>query len=220
MRALIHFVAACFTAYLLAVVALSFIYQFIPPATPLMVVSALRGDGMKREWVPLSRIAPSVLRSVIVSEDARFCEHDGIDWKAVDRVVQKAARQGKATAGASTITMQVTKNLFLFNTRSFLRKAVEAPLALWLDAVMPKRRILEIYLNMAEWGEGRFGIEAAARHEFGVGAGQLSAQQAALLVTMLPAPKDRSAANPGPKHAAMAATVAARAPRANTSCLR
>lgn len=207
-------------AYVLAVAALSVLYLAIPPATPLMLVDGIRHGQLRREWVPIERIAPALQRAVIVSEDSRFCSHHGIDWRAVDKAINEKRRSGPR--GASTITMQVVKNLFLWNGRSWIRKGVEVPLALWIDALWPKRRILEVYLNIAEWGDGLFGIEAAAKAEFGISAAQLSRTQAAALAIMLPDPANRSARSPGPKQRAMAAALLARMARegANTVCLK
>jgi monofunctional biosynthetic peptidoglycan transglycosylase len=222
LRRITRLLLGLFTAYLLAVGVLTFAYWFIPPATPLMLQSFIRGDGMDRRFVTLSRISPALQRAVLVSEDARFCQHAGIDWYSVDKAISQADQRRRGPRGASTITMQVVKNLFLWNGRSWIRKAVEAPLALWLDIAMPKHRIFEIYLNIAEWGKGRFGIEAAARHEFGISAAQLSPHQAAMLVTMLPDPTRRSARNPGPTHQLLASYLQRRMARegANTRCLR
>lgn len=210
----IRIITRLVAAYFAAVALLTLIYLVMPPVSPLMVVQRFAGP-IERDWVPLSKISPNLIRAVIVAEDARFCDHRGIDWKAVDKALDAGARRG-----ASTITMQTAKNLFLYNGRSWIRKLVEAPIALYIDAVMPKKRILTLYLNIAEWGDGIFGIEAAARHEFGVSASQLSPDQAARLVTMLPDPTGRSAGAPGPAHGTMAGTVVARMGAANTSCLR
>jgi monofunctional biosynthetic peptidoglycan transglycosylase len=138
------------------------------------------------------------VRDVIAGEDARFCEHHGIDWGEMRAAVNKAER-GAALRGASTITQQVVKNLFLWESRSFVRKALELPLALWVDLVLPKRRIMEIYLNIAEWGpDGEFGIEAGARRAFKRSARDLTARQAALLAAILPNPILRDPVRPGP----------------------
>lgn len=212
---LIRLLTKLVLAYFAAVAVLALLYLFLPPVTPLMVGQWFTGTRIAQQWVPLARVSPHLVRAVLVAEDARFCDHAGIDWKAVDKALDGGARRG-----ASTITMQTAKNLFLWNGRNWVRKGLEAPIALYLDAVMPKRRILEIYLNIAEWGDGVFGIEAASQREFGVAAAQLSPAQAARLATMLPDPTRRSAATPGPAHAAMAATVEARMSGANRRCLR
>lgn len=199
-------------AYFLAVGMLTICYLFIPPVSTVMMISWLRGDGMTREWVPLRRVSTPAIRAVLASEDGRFCEHYGIDWVAMRKVVAEAKRRGQPpTKGASTISMQVAKNLFLFNGRNWVRKGLEAPIALWIDFAWPKSRILEVYFNIAEWGDGVFGIEAASQRAFGIPASKLNSHQAAMLAVVLPDPDGRSAARPGPRMHAMAATVQVRA---------
>ena len=206
-------------AYFLAVGVLTIAYLFIPPVSTVMMVSWLRGDGMVRDWVSLDRVSTAAIRAVVTSEDARFCAHHGIDWKAVDKVVAQAQRRGTAPRGASTISMQVAKNLFLFNGRSWVRKILEAPIALWIDFAWPKARVLEVYLNIAEWGDGVFGIEAAAQRAFGIRAAQLTRDQAAMLAVVLPDPTGRNARHPGPAMHGMASTVRARMDGAQTRCV-
>jgi monofunctional glycosyltransferase len=147
-------------------------------------------------WVPYERISPHLKRAVIAAEDANFTEHDGVDWDAIEKARERNLQRGRVTHGGSTITMQLAKNLFLSGERSYLRKGQELVIAYMLEAVLGKRRILEIYLNVAEWGVGVFGCEAGARHHFGVGAARLDREQAALMAAMLPRPRhyDR---NPG-----------------------
>lgn len=144
---------------------------------------------LKHKWVPYERISPHLKRAIIASEDANFRHHDGIDWIALQRAFEKNQRRGKVVAGGSTITQQLAKNLFLSGERSYLRKVQEVAITYMLEAVMSKERIFEIYLNVAEWGVGVFGAEAAARHYFGVPASQLSRYQAARLAVMLPRPR-------------------------------
>jgi monofunctional biosynthetic peptidoglycan transglycosylase len=144
---------------------------------------------LKHRWVGYDRLSAHLKRAVIASEDSRFPDHDGVDWEAIERAFDKNSRRGKVAFGGSTITMQLAKNLFLSGDRSYLRKAQELVIAYMLEAVMSKQRILEIYLNVAEWGVGVFGAEAAARHYFDVSAAQLSAAQAARLAVMLPRPR-------------------------------
>lgn len=209
--AVYRFIRNALLAYFLAVGALTICYLFIPPVSTVMVASWLRGDGMQREWVSLRHVSSPAVRAVLASEDGRFCEHYGIDWVAMRKVVAEAKRRGATPSkGASTITMQVAKNLFLFNGRSWVRKALEAPIALWIDFAWPKQRILEVYFNIAEWGDGVFGIEAASRRAFGIPASQLNSHQAAMLAVVLPDPDGRSAARPGPAMRAMAGTVQGR----------
>ncbi len=162
-----------------------------------MLARSLRGETYERDYVPLYAVAPVVVAAVLSSEDARFCRHHGVDWDALHEVLEEADEDGPAR-GASTITMQTAKNLFLWPGRSVARKGLEILLALGLDGLWPKRRIVEVYLNIAEWGDGLFGIEAAARHYFGKSARSLDAREAALLATALPNPIRRDPAHPSP----------------------
>jgi monofunctional biosynthetic peptidoglycan transglycosylase len=144
---------------------------------------------LQHRWVPYARISPELKRAVIAAEDAKFLDHEGFDWEAIQKAMEKNERRGKVVAGASTISQQLAKNLILSGARSWLRKAQEAEITAMLEHAMDKRRILELYLNFAEWGEGVFGAEAAARHHFGVGAAQLDAAQAVWLAAILPSPR-------------------------------
>jgi monofunctional biosynthetic peptidoglycan transglycosylase len=184
-----------------------------PPVTPLMLLKRLEGAPIAKEWAPLEDVSPHLVRAVLVAEDARFCEHHGIDWRQVAEAVREA-REGESPRGASTITMQTVKNLFLWPGRSWLRKALEAPLALYADLVWTKKRTLEIYLNVVEWDTGVYGAAAAAEHHFGVAAGRVTASQAARLAATLPAPEARDPTRPGPRAARLARTIAARAKKA------
>ena len=168
----------------------------IRPVSTLMMAEVMAGRSYERQWVEFEGIAPVLVQSVMMSEDGQFCAHSGIDWEALNLVIDDAL-DGEATRGASTIPMQTAKNLFLPQTRSVLRKALEIPMAMWLDFVWSKRRLMEIYLNVAEWAPGVYGIEAAAQAYFGVAADKLSARQSALLAVTLPNPIKRNAANPG-----------------------
>ena len=152
-----------------------------------------------QQWVDGERISPHLKRAVIAAEDANFTEHDGVDWEAIERAHERNLKRGRVTHGGSTITMQLAKNLFLSGERSYLRKAQELAIAFMLEAVLGKARILEIYLNVAEWGVGVFGCEAAARRHFGTTADRLSPSQSARLAAMLPRPRfyDRTPQAPG-----------------------
>ncbi len=153
---------------------------------------------MERTFVPLQRVSPALPLTVIAAEDGRFCQHRGIDWEEIREQIEDLEDIREAR-GVSTITQQTVKNLFLWPSRSFVRKALEFPLALWVDLVLPKWRILEIYLNIAEWGPtGQFGAEAASRYAFNKSASALNRREAALLAAVLPNPRRRSAKNPGP----------------------
>ena len=171
----------------------------------------LTGQRVERIYVPLDAMQQSLPLSVMAAEDARFCSHAGIDWKQVQEAIEDADDISEARGG-STITQQVAKNLFLWQGRSFVRKALEFPLAYWIDLVLGKRRVFEIYLNIAEWGpDGEFGAEAGARHAFGKSAGTLAAPEAALMAAVLPNPARRNARRPGPGVRSLAGIYEARA---------
>ena len=187
------------------------LYRAGHPVSTLMAWRWLTGAPVSREWIDFSAISPLLPRTVIASEDAKFCSHHGIDWDSLRDVIDDA-EDGEVTRGGSTITQQVAKNLFLWPGRSVVRKALEFPLALWIDLVLPKQRILEIYLNIAEWGpEGQFGAEAGSRYAFGHPAASLTAREAALMASILPNPFKRSARKPGPGVRRLAGTYMARA---------
>jgi monofunctional biosynthetic peptidoglycan transglycosylase len=187
------------------------LYRAGHPVSALMVWRRLTGAPVSRQWIDFDAISPSLPRSVVGAEDAKFCTHHWIDWDALREVVDDA-EEGDVTRGGSTITQQVAKNLFLWPGRSVVRKGLELPLALWIDWVLPKQRILEIYLNIAELGpSGQFGAEAGAVYAFGHSAASLSPREAALLASILPNPKKRSARNPGPGVRRLAGTYTARA---------
>jgi monofunctional biosynthetic peptidoglycan transglycosylase len=144
---------------------------------------------LKHQWVPYERISNNLKRAVVASEDANFADHDGVDWEALERAYERNNRRHKVVGGGSTITQQLAKNLFLSGSRSYLRKAQEMVITFMLETVMSKKRILEVYLNVVEYGRGVFGAEAAARHYFKTSAANLSAAQAARLAVMLPNPR-------------------------------
>jgi len=198
------------------------LYRVINPVSTLMVGRTILGKRVERTWVPLDRVAPALPRTVIASEDARFCTHRGVDMVEMRAALEDADDITDARGG-STITQQLAKNLFLWPGRSIVRKGLEFPLALWIDLVLPKRRIMEIYLNIAEWGpNGEFGVEAGAQKAFGKSARELSASEAGLMAAVLPNPKRRSAMQPRPGVRRIAGIVQARAARAKSidSCIR
>jgi len=168
---------------------------FNPSSTAFMErqLEALRAGNrparLRREWLPYARISEHLKRAVVAAEDARFLDHEGFDWQAIQQAMAKNEQRGKVVAGASTISQQLAKNLFLSGERSWPRKAEEAAITWMMEHVMSKRRILELYLNVAEWGEGVFGAEAAARYHFGVSAAALGPEQAAWLAAILPSPR-------------------------------
>jgi monofunctional biosynthetic peptidoglycan transglycosylase len=187
------------------------LYRAGHPVSTLMVWRWLKGAPVARQWIDFSAMSPYLPRSVVGAEDAKFCSHHGIDWDALRDVIDDA-EDGEVARGGSTITQQVAKNLFLWPGRSVVRKALELPLALWIDFVLPKQRILEIYLNVAELGpSGQFGAETGSAYAFGHSAAALTPREAALLAASLPNPVNRSARNPGAGVRRLAGTYMARA---------
>ena len=203
---------ALFLLALPYLVILLYAVEPIRPISTLMLRDLVLLKGYDRQWVEFDDIAPVLVQSVMMSEDGQFCSHRGVDWGEMKAVVQDAL-DGEATRGASTIPMQTAKNLFLWNSRSFVRKAMEMPLAIAADFVWSKRRLMEIYLNIAEWGPGIYGIEAAAQHHFNVPAAKLSRRQAALLAASLPNPYQRNAGKPGRGLQRLAGVIEKRARR-------
>lgn len=188
---------------------LTIVFRYLPvPVTPLMLIRLAEGHPIHKTWQPLHRISPTLRQSVIAAEDNLFCVHDGFDWKAMNKAfarwqaAQDAEAAGKVYTkpikGGSTISQQTAKNVFLIPNRSILRKAVEVPLTYLIEKLWPKQRILEVYLNIAEWGPGIYGAEAAARYHFKTSASKLTRQQAAQLAAILPLPLKWSARKPGP----------------------
>ncbi len=197
-------------------------YAVVTPVSTVMLWRELRGEQVQRTDVPLSRISPALQQAVLVAEDGRFCSHHGVDVAQIREALNEAD-DIEDVRGSSTITQQVAKNLFLWPGRSWLRKALELPLALWIDLVLSKRRIFEIYLNIAEWGpNGEFGIEAGSRRAFGKPARDLSRYQAALMAAILPNPSTRNPHAPGAGLRRLAGLYVARAERsaAAANCLR
>lgn len=181
-------VLALAAVYALMIVIFSFV---APPTNFYQFSEGLRLGGIERQWVAAERISPVMMRAAVAAEDAHFCNHWGFDMAAIRQAIARGGRRG-----GSTISQQVVKNVFLWHDRSWLRKALEAVLTPAVEFVWSKRRILEVYLNVAEFDEGVFGVERAAQHYFGVSAADLSALQAARLAAILPDPKHRSAARP------------------------
>ena len=169
---------------------------------------------LRHQWVNYQRISPHLKRAVIAAEDARFLDHEGFDWEAIQKAMAKNERRGKIVAGASTISQQLAKNLFLSGSRSWLRKGQEALITWMLETTMSKRRILELYLNFAEWGDGLFGAEAAARHHFGVPAAALTPHQGAWLAAILPSPRRYERGRTTPYIDDRVGTILARMPAA------
>jgi len=185
-------------------------YRFInPPATWLTIRDRLQGTPVQRQWVGLDRIAADLPRAAIAAEDSGFCGHHGFDFAAIERALA-SNRDGGRLRGGSTISQQTAKNAFLWPGRNFVRKAAEGWFTLLIETLWGKRRIMEVYLNVAEFGRGVFGAEAAARHYFGKPASALSRAEAARLAAILPQPIRRSAATPGPYTRRYAGRIEAR----------
>lgn len=195
-RRLWRYVIAAVVILLLSPIGLILLYRQVPPPiTPLMVIRLFEGEGVKKDWVPLEEISSNLIAAVIASEDNNFCSHSGIDWGSTFEALSDHYK-GKKLRGASTVSMQTTKNLVLWPGRDVVRKAIEAPLTLLLEYLWPKRRIMEVYLNIIEWGPGIYGAEAAARAYFGRSAAKLTRRQAALMAAVLPNPRRWSPARP------------------------
>jgi len=191
-------------------------WQHVNPGTThfmALQLTELRRDDpeakLKQEWVPYEKISRHLKQAVVAAEDDRFVEHDGFDWEGIQRAMEKNQRKGKAVAGGSTISQQLAKNLFLSPSRNYLRKAQEALITLMIETCWSKRRILEVYLNVVEWGRGVFGAQAAAQRYYGVSAAALGPGEAARLAVMLPNPR-RYERQFGPRLAAHAESVRAR----------
>jgi monofunctional glycosyltransferase len=214
------------TILIVAIVVLLLPYLLAPfyraghPLSTLMLWRMATGSPVDRRWLDLNEFAGSLAPTVIAAEDAKYCSHAGIDWDSLHSAIEDA-QDGEIAGGGSTITQQVAKNLFLWPGRSFIRKGLEIPLALWLDAVLSKPRILEIYLNVAEWGpKGQFGAEAGAQYAFSRSAFAISPSQSALMAAILPNPLNRSAARPSAAVQRRAAIYLARARTPDlTDCL-
>lgn len=200
-----------FVALFLAPVTWVMLYRVIdPPGTMLMMQRAAEGEDIRHDPVRITQMSPHIVRAVIAAEDARFCTHDGFDIEAIQDAMRSNAEGGRLR-GASTISQQTAKNLFLWPARSWLRKGMETYFTALIEFMWPKRRIMEAYLNAAEWGDGIFGIEAAAQARFGVSAAELTPLQAARLAAVLPNPNTYRADTPGPYVRRQSASIVARA---------
>ena len=195
--------------------------SILPPVSTLMARDLVTLKGYERDWIALDDAAPVLIHSVIASEDQTFCTHSGVHWDELLAQFERW-RAGEDARGASTLTMQVARNLFLWQGRSAFRKALEVPLAVWLDLVLSKRRLMELYINIVELRPQVYGFEAAAQGAFARSAADLSRRQAALLVAALPLPAERDAARPTRRQAALADVISGRARQmgAYIGCLR
>jgi monofunctional glycosyltransferase len=221
LRFAFRFMAGCLLTFTILVALLIGLYRVVPPVSTLMIGRWLLQREVTRNWVPLNSLSPNLVTAVIMSEDARFCRHNGVDWAALGSVLDESGETGPSR-GASTIAMQTAKNLFLWPSRSYIRKGLEIPIALALNLAWSKRRIIETYLNIAEWGEGVFGAEAAARAYFGKSASDLTRREAALLTAALPNPSARDPRHPSPRQRALASINVERTRDAETwlDCLK
>ncbi|HVY86401.1 MAG TPA: monofunctional biosynthetic peptidoglycan transglycosylase [Caulobacterales bacterium] len=200
-----------FIAFFVVPVTWVVVYRFVEaPVTLLMLQRAAEGQSIRHHPVPFTQMSPYIVRSVIAAEDARFCSHDGFDVEAIQNAMETNADGGRVRGG-STISQQTAKNLFLWPSRDWLRKGMETYFTALIEFIWPKRRIVEAYLNAAEWGDGIFGIEAASEARFGVHASELTPLQAARLAAVLPSPNRWRVDNPGPYVRRRAAQIVARA---------
>jgi monofunctional glycosyltransferase len=190
-------------------VIMTLVYTVIPPpASNLMILRAFSGNGITKDWVSIDNMSPDLAKAVITSEDARFCQHHGVDWVEFAGVVDDVFDDDEGPIrGASTISMQTAKNLFLWDGRSVVRKGLEIPMAYWMDFVWSKRRMIEIYLNIVEWAPGVYGAEAASQHHFKKPASKLTKREAALLAAVLPNPIKRKAGKPSKRVSATATKI-------------
>jgi monofunctional glycosyltransferase len=206
------FIAALSCAFLLDA------YVDVNPSSVPMLLRRYDGLPVQQEWISLDRISPALIRAVVAAEDGRFCQHQGVDWTEIRNVLLD---EDGSKRGASTIAMQTARNLFLWSSRSYVRKVIEIPLAFIIDKLWGKRRVLEIYLNIAQWGDGIFGAEAAARAYFGVSATKITYRQAILMAASLPAPLMRNPAHPSLRQGRLAGAIKVRmaAQGRGVSCL-
>ena len=193
-------------------IVMTLVYTAVPPPfSNLMILRLFTGNGIHKDWVSLSQMSPQLANAVISSEDARFCEHNGVDWVEFQGVVDDVFDDDEGPIrGASTISMQTAKNLFLWDGRSFIRKGLEIPIAYWMDLVLSKRRMIEIYLNIVEWAPGVYGAEAASQFHFRKPAAKLTKREAALLAAVLPNPIKRKAGKPSRRVSSIANRIMSR----------
>ena len=219
MRRLIGWAVRVCLVLALAMAAIVLVYRFVPvPLTPLMVLRSVEGEGLDKQWVAWDQLSPNLRRAVVASEDARFCQHHGFDFQAIEAAWEDH-EEGERLRGGSTITQQTAKNLFLLPDQSWIRKIIEVYPTVLLELLWPKRRILETYLNIIEWGPGIYGAEAASQQYFHRPARSLSPREAALMAAVLPNPRRWSPAKPTAYIERRAATIEARMPATPQGCL-
>jgi len=214
LRAVWRLGACCLTGLLILSLLLVMLYRQVPPpATPLMLLRFAEGYGIRKSWRPLDEISPALVRAVMASEDQRFCLHRGFDWDAIEAAWEQYQSGSADLLGASTISMQTAKNVFLWPARDWLRKAFEAYFTALIELAWSKKRIIEIYLNVIEWAPGIYGAEAAAEHYFHKPAARLGPVEAARLAAVLPDPLDWSASRPDPDVLARSAFILRQMPK-------
>ncbi len=209
----IKYLLVALAAVLIVPAAFALLLRVVPsPGTPLML---LRGGEIHYTWVPIKKIAPVLARSVLTAEDENFCNHHGFDAEAIQKALDQYLddEEDRTLRGGSTISQQTAKNVFLWPGRTWLRKGLETWMTIVIEALWPKQRIMEIYLNVVEWAPGVYGAEAAARHHFNKSAAELSAREAAALAAVLPNPRKWNASNPGPYVRTRTDTLQGRAAR-------
>ena len=212
MRVVIFWLLRVLTFLIVLPPVLMLIYRYVPPpGTPLMAIRSVEGHPRHSRWVSAEDISPEMFRAVIASEDAKFCRHHGFDWQAMNEDFERYEEGVGKLRGASTISMQTAKNLFLWPGRTFLRKGLEAPLTAEMELILPKKRIIELYLNIVEMGPGIYGVEAASQEAFRHSAKTLSRREAALLAAILPSPLKSSASHPSAYIQRRIGTIEARA---------
>jgi monofunctional glycosyltransferase len=189
-------------------IVMTLVYGLLPPPiSNLMILRLFNGNGLHKQWIGLDKMSPNLARAVLSSEDARFCSHHGVDWVEFLDAIDGGDDGEGPTRGASTVSMQTAKNLFLWDGRSVVRKVLEMPLAYWMDFVWTKHRMIEVYLNIVEWAPGVYGAEAASQLHFKKSASQLTRREAALLAAVLPNPIKRSAGKPSHRVQAIATRI-------------
>ena len=209
-RRVLRWLFRAFGIFFLISVVLTVVYVVVPPPiTPLMVIRLVEGEGISKDWTSYEDISPNLVRAVIASEDARFCSHHGFDWQAIEKAWSRN-QTSKRIKGGSTISQQTAKNVFLWPDRTYLRKGLEFYFTGLIELVWSKKRVIEVYLNVVEFGHGVYGAEAAAQAHFGKPAASLSKREAALLAAVLPNPLRWSASKPTAYIRSRASTIQAR----------
>lgn len=225
MMKVLRIIFAIIGGYFILIITLGLLYSLVTPVSTLMIGRWITFNEVKRDHVPLKSVNRNVLRSLIAAEDDEFCSHWGVNWNAMDKAIKNSMNNAISTKrknrvfGASTISMQVAKNLFLLPQKFYLRKMLEIPIAIYLDLIWSKSRMIEIYLSIAEWGDGIFGIEAASKKYFHKSASKLTLRESALLVSSLPNPIKRHPDKPSSYMRSYSNTIMKRSYKSDLSCL-